>query len=129
MDGFKQINDSRGHKVGDEVLREVAKRFSQSICVTDTVARVGGDEFLFVLTDLKTPDYGKTIAEKLLGVLDAPIMVQDNEIKIGVSIGISFYPIDSEDMDALINLADNAMYRVKTSQKNGYAFANQHINQ
>jgi diguanylate cyclase (GGDEF)-like protein len=105
------------------VLRQVAKRLLSCVRETDTVARVGGDEFLLVATDLGSLDNAAQIAEKVVHLLSRPVVVNGQEAAVGVSIGIAHYPDHGGDVDRLIKLADEAMYRVKNAGKQGYAFA------
>ena len=123
LDGFKLVNDTYGHDVGDKVLKEVAKHFRDSVRKTDTVARVGGDEFMIVLTDIQTLESVKEITIKVLRLIEKSIIINGLKITISASIGISLYPSDSADMDELIKLADAAMYKVKAAGKNSYGFA------
>lgn len=123
LDGFKHVNDTFGHDAGDDVLREAAGRFRSRLRETDTAARVGGDEFLLVITDLNSPDNAATLAEALIGLFSRPIHLKHGHVSIGLSIGIALYPGDGDDIDRLIKTADQAMYRVKSSGKNGFAFA------
>jgi diguanylate cyclase (GGDEF)-like protein len=92
---------------------------------TDTASRIGGDEFLLILTSLSTASDASSVADKLLSLLSAPIVIDDRTVSIGASIGIALYPADGADADALIKAADEAMYRVKRSGKNSFAFASQ----
>jgi len=124
LDGFKTVNDTYGHDVGDEVLREVAKRFCSCVRETDTVARVGGDEFLLIATELHSPDNAARIAEKVLHLMSQPFSLNEKQAAISASIGIALYQDSDEDIDGLIKMADEAMYRIKNSGKNGYIFAN-----
>lgn len=123
LDGFKAINDTYGHDVGDEVLREVANRFCSCVRETDTVARVGGDEFLMVITELQSPENAAKIAEKMIRLVSQPIMIKGRQASVGASIGIALFPRDGDNIDRLIKLADEAMYSIKNSGKNGYRFA------
>ncbi|HPQ43182.1 MAG TPA: PAS domain S-box protein [Syntrophales bacterium] len=124
LDGFKEVNDTYGHDVGDEVLREAAQRFRSSVRETDTVARIGGDEFLIVITELQSPGNAAHIAQKVIQSISQPIIVNGKQTSVGTSIGIALYPRDGCDIDSLIKLADEAMYRVKNSGRNNYTFAN-----
>ncbi len=125
LDGFKTINDTWGHDVGDRVLRETARRLAASVRATDTAARVGGDEFLLVLTDLDAPENAAIVAEKAIASLLHPISVNGKTVVVGASIGISVYPIDGETVDKLIKQADEAMYEVKRRGKNGFGFSSE----
>lgn len=122
LDNFKTINDSLGHDNGDKLLRSIAHRLSTSVRASDTVSRSGGDEFvLLVLGDNKT-DSAATIAEKILASMTQPHMVDDLELVVTISIGISVYPSDALDAEGLIKKADMAMYRAKKQGGNGYQF-------
>ena len=124
FDGFKRVNDSFGHDAGDELLKEAARRFSACVRKTDTVARIGGDEFLIVVTEMKIPENASKVAEKLIESFSKPFRINSShQILMTVSIGISFYPRDSDNLEGLIKLADEAMYEVKKNGKNGYVFS------
>ena len=129
LDGFKAVNDNYGHDAGDALLREVSKRLHASVRQTDTVARSGGDEFLLVITDMQYPESIAATAEKVLHTLAAPFLFKGIPLSVGVSIGISMFPSDSEDIDQLIKLADEAMYAIKASGKNAYGFSVQKASQ
>jgi diguanylate cyclase (GGDEF)-like protein len=124
LDGFKAVNDTFGHEAGDEVIKEVAKRLRSSVRETDTVARIGGDEFLLVITELKSTPKMAGIAEKVIRILSEPIFYKCVMATVGVSIGIAIFPRDGANVDYLIQLADEAMYKVKASGKSGYKYAN-----
>lgn len=125
LDGFKQVNDSLGHDAGDEVLRRTARRLEGVVREIDTVARIGGDEFLIILTDLTTPQDAAIVANKVLDSINEPYFYSGQRIDIGVSIGIAIYPSPNMVANAahIIKEADKAMYSIKNSKKNGYAFA------
>ena len=118
LDRFKLINDSLGHAAGDQLLQAVGDRLKSRVRQTDTLARVGGDEFMLLLTDLKKPERGSEVAEDLLAALRKPFDIQGREIFVGSSIGIAIYPQDSTDPHTLTKMADAAMYRAKTTGKN-----------
>jgi diguanylate cyclase (GGDEF)-like protein/PAS domain S-box-containing protein len=122
LDGFKAVNDGFGHDAGDKVLREAARRLRASVRKTDTVARVGGDEFLLIITELRSQENAANIAEKVIRFISQPFMFKNRLTHVGVSIGIALFPRDGEDIDMLVKLADHAMYKVKNAGKNGYAF-------
>ena len=124
LDGFKAVNDTLGHDAGDRVLKQVARRLLSCVRETDTVSRVGGDEFLVVATGLHTPENAAPMAEKILQLVSQPFISNGQQPVISASIGIAFYPDHGEDRDQLIKLADEAMYQIKKSGKNGYSFAN-----
>ena len=122
LDKFKPINDTLGHDVGDVVLQEVARRLTECVRETDTVARMGGDEFAIILTPPVTAEISQITAERVLKTLSEPIIANENTCIIGASIGISIYPIDTDDAETLIKFADAAMYKVKDSGRNGICF-------
>ncbi len=122
LDGFKSINDSYGHAEGDMLLKAVAIRLKSYLRKSDTVARIGGDEFTFIFQDIDYPDEASIIAQKILAALSAPIEVNRHSLKITASIGISLSPQDGEDAETLIQHADTAMYSVKEIGKNNYQF-------
>ena len=123
LDGFKEINDSKGHKAGDQVLNEVAERLIHTVRETDTVARVGGDEFVIVLTELTEEAAYIKVAEKLIKTLTRPIGINGQGVNISASIGIALYPDHGDIPDELIDKADEAMYVVKNEGKNNYSIA------
>jgi len=122
LDGFKGVNDSYGHDVGDILLKEVANRLTESVRDSDTVARMGGDEFTVILAEVKQPGDPGIVAEKIIAVLSRPYFIKGFECKISASIGISLYPADGDDVDVLLKKADTAMYRVKENGKRGHQF-------
>ncbi|WP_069190048.1 diguanylate cyclase domain-containing protein [Candidatus Terasakiella magnetica] len=120
LDKFKPINDTLGHEAGDTVLIEVARRFRNIIRESDTVARIGGDEFIILLEELDTTESGPLVAQKVLDCLKEPIIAAGEECYLGSSIGMSCFPEDSMDAEELMRCADEAMYAVKTSGRNGF---------
>lgn len=122
LDNFKTINDSYGHDVGDAVLRIVAERLKENTRGDDTVSRHGGDEFLYLLTDMKSEQDATIIAEKIIKAIQVPCKVSVGELIINPSIGISIFPKDGTTAEALTKSADTAMYQAKRS-KSGYVFA------
>jgi diguanylate cyclase (GGDEF)-like protein/PAS domain S-box-containing protein len=123
LDGFKDINDTHGHDIGDLLLQETARRLEGCIRDSDTVARMGGDEFAVMLLDVAAPGHIHQVADKMLALLAAPFLLKGTECHVGASIGISVFPQDGDAVDTLMNKADMAMYRVKQGTKNNYAFA------
>ena len=119
LDRFKEINDTLGHDVGDEVLREVGRRLKATIRAEDTVARLGGDEYVLLIDDLE-PQGAALIANKILASLDRPFLWQNQSIDLGASLGCSFYPSQCGDASGLLRCADIAMYVAKRSGQ-GYA--------
>jgi diguanylate cyclase (GGDEF)-like protein/PAS domain S-box-containing protein len=125
LDRFKEVNDSMGHLVGDMLLKAVGKRLTELVRTSDTIARMGGDEFMVLLmTDISTHEDIARIADKILHAFDEPVLCNGQVIKTTPSIGIAVYPEHGEDIDTLIRNADIAMYRVKESGRNGYKFYN-----
>lgn len=123
LDRFKNINDSLGHMIGDELLQQVSLRLKECLREGDTLARFGGDEFTLLLPKIsKNRDDVNHIAEKITEVLKEPFIVDGHELYVSVSIGIAMYPQDGTAMDSLIKNADVAMYHVKGQGKNGYQF-------
>ncbi len=113
LDGFKQINDTHGHPVGDEVLRVVATRLQMRVRKADTIARVGGDEFLVVVSDLLQPHGAQVLASKLMADLNEPIVMGEMHLRPCASIGVAIYPHDAQTMETLCAKADAAMYEQK----------------
>ncbi len=122
LDRFKLINDTMGHVTGDELLRQVAARLKGCLRRGDTLARIGGDEFILLMTDLKDRQDAVEVAEKFLRSLQQPFFLGSNETQISASIGIALYPDDGASIDELIRYADLAMYHVKAQGKNGHGF-------
>jgi diguanylate cyclase (GGDEF)-like protein/PAS domain S-box-containing protein len=113
LDRFKPVNDLHGHAAGDELLVQASKRILAEIRSTDTLARVGGDEFVMILTSQPQPEKVSIIATRIIEALRRPFQIEGHQIEIGASIGISLYPEDGADADTLMRAADAAMYRVK----------------
>ncbi|HTH94906.1 MAG TPA: diguanylate cyclase [Rhodocyclaceae bacterium] len=122
MDHFKNINDSLGHRVGDEVLKSVAGRLTARVRTTDTVSRQGGDEFVLLLSEIEHPLDAAHIADKLLEVFSLPHHVSGHSLHVTLSIGISLYPDDGVDPEMLMQHADAAMYRAKANGRNNALF-------
>lgn len=118
LDRFKDINDSLGHQVGDQLLIEAADRISGCARESDTVARLGGDEFTVILTHLSEPEDVERVAQKILLRLQDPFEFRGEVVYISASIGITFYPEDSVDVDQLLSNADQAMYAAKAAGRN-----------
>jgi diguanylate cyclase (GGDEF)-like protein/PAS domain S-box-containing protein len=129
LDGFKDVNDSLGHSMGDALLKTVASRLSSCLREEDTIARLGGDEFAIVLNALQDPQDAAKIAQKLLDSFSASFNIQGYDLYVGVSIGISFYPNDGYTLDDILKHADTAMYQAKTSGKNRFHFFTPELNQ
>jgi|GEM_PF-1871538 diguanylate cyclase (GGDEF)-like protein/PAS domain S-box-containing protein len=122
LDNFKQVNDELGHIAGDSVLKEVAGRFSDCLRTSDTLSRIGGDEFIFILQDIGTPGEIEVVAQRIINSMRAPFYISEKIYRIGVSIGISIYPENGDEKEKLIRIADDAMYKAKRKGKNGYSF-------
>lgn len=119
LDHFKQINDSQGHHIGDQLLIEVAKRLRSCVRNADTVARLGGDEFVILLADIHNEDTAALIAEKIINEISREMRLENNTLTISPSIGIAFYPHDGKDLDTLLQNADVAMYAAKRGGRAG----------
>jgi len=120
LDHFKLINDTLGHSIGDWLLKEVAMRLKTSIRDGDTVARLGGDEFTILLPDISRSEDLAHVAQKILDTISAPLRLDNHDVYVTTSIGISLSPSDGTDSETLIKSADNAMYRAKELGRNNY---------
>ncbi len=120
MDDFKTVNDTLGHSVGDELLKQVAGRLTGLLRGEDTVARIGGDEFVVLLSGLKDSNYSTVLAERIVESLKPAFQIESHEIFSSFSIGIAVYPNDGNDVETLYKNADAAMYRAKAQGKNTY---------
>jgi diguanylate cyclase (GGDEF)-like protein len=120
LDNFKPINDAAGHHVGDEVLKAIALRIKGIVRSTDICARVGGDEFIVIGTQLENEAQAFEVAKKLLAQMMQQVQVGESQYLLGASIGISLYPHHARDLSKLIQCADSAMYQVKRNGKSGY---------
>ncbi|MBN1773248.1 MAG: EAL domain-containing protein [Deltaproteobacteria bacterium] len=121
LDGFKRVNDTMGHGVGDRVLAEVGRRVAGVLRATDTVSRLGGDEFAVLLPDV-TPDDAAKVASKIIAAVRAPLALGDESLAISTSVGIAISPQDAASPEELLHLADGAMYEVKASGRDDYRF-------
>lgn len=122
LDHFKDVNDTLGHPVGDELLKAVADRLRSNVRATDVVARFGGDEFAVIVADIGDADEAAFTADKLIDVLSAPLVVHGNEIRSGASIGISLFGPDVPDAETMLSRADLALYKAKSEGRGGYRF-------
>ncbi|MBF0613420.1 MAG: diguanylate cyclase [Magnetococcales bacterium] len=122
LDGFKKINDQLGHDAGDQLLQDVARRLQSAVRKMDTVARMGGDEFMVLLPEVSRKEDVEPIAQKLLLALQTPFSLSAGEAHIGGSIGIALYPDEGGDVATLLKKADMALYRVKEEGKNHFRF-------
>jgi diguanylate cyclase (GGDEF)-like protein len=120
LDRFKVVNDSFGHRVGDELLSEVAQRLKSVVREIDTVARLGGDEFVLIITQSPERDAAQTVARRIIEVMQAPARLAGVEIHTSASVGIAFYPQDASNMETLVAHADAAMYYAKQQGRNNF---------
>lgn len=120
LDGFKDVNDTYGHAIGDDLLVAISQRMKEAIRGGDTLARIGGDEFVAVLTDLVSVEDCQPILERLLLAASEPVILGEIVLKVSASIGVTLYPQDSSEADILLRHADQAMYAAKESGKNRY---------
>jgi len=120
MDRFKDINDTLGHDVGDQVLREFSNRLVSILRKTDTVSRMGGDEFVLLLPERTDAENAGNVAQKILEAARQPFIIDEKKLNIPVSIGVAIYPEDGEDIETLLKHADIAMYQAKEMGRNNY---------
>jgi diguanylate cyclase (GGDEF)-like protein/PAS domain S-box-containing protein len=128
LDNFKKINDTLGHIVGDKLLKEAANRLKACVREADTIARIGGDEFSILLADIIQPGDAVVISNKILESFKVPYVINEHEIHISTSIGISIYPQDGKQIDDLMKNADTAMYQAKEKGRNNFQFYNSDLN-
>ena len=122
LDGFKEINDALGHSQGDQVIQHVAMRMVKVARESDTFARFGGDEFVVMISDMESESDVIPVTEKILEAVQKPIIIDDHELNITASIGITIFPNDGNDVETLLKHADNAMYTAKAEGRNAYRF-------
>ena len=127
LDYFKAINDTFGHTFGDGLLKAVAERFRETVRKGDTVARVGGDEFLFIVSDIDAPENAGVVAMKILEAFRVPLVIEGRHISVTTSMGIAVFPDDGEDMDTLVKNADSAMYEAKKVGRNRFEYFRQPV--
>jgi diguanylate cyclase (GGDEF)-like protein/PAS domain S-box-containing protein len=118
LDGFKNINDNYGHDIGDQLLVTVAARWSETLREGDTLARIGGDEFIVILTDIEHAEDYELILKRLLSSASEPVTINQTSLRVSASIGVTIYPQDGADADQLMRHADQAMYLAKQAGKN-----------
>lgn len=123
LDGFKTVNNVLGHEAGDLVLKEVARRLVAVVRQTDVVARVGGDEFAVLLSDLPDAHVVARVANEILESIAAPMRLPYDDLAIGARMGVAFYPDNAESPEGLVRAADTAMQEVKDVEKTGFNFA------
>ena len=125
LDGFKSVNDSLGHAVGDELLRSVASRLKGTLRASDTVSRNGGDEFVVLLTEIAVAEDAALGAAKIISAIAAPHEVLGRKLHVTASVGVAVYPIHAASAEALLKAADVAMYQAKSTGGNRYRFFTQ----
>jgi len=123
LDHFKHVNDTHGHAAGDLLLKEVGQRMIDTVRASDTVARIGGDEFAIILQNPAEPKDAKIVAQKLIAVIRQPIQIREATACVGASAGIAMYPENAKTADNLLKCADEAMYDVKRNGRNDYRFS------
>lgn len=128
IDDFKKVNDLCGHHAGDQVLLMIAERLKQSVRAADIVARIGGDEFAVILADCGSPENAATVADHMIVAMAEPFPTEPIPSHIGLSIGLTMFPNDSEDPETLLRWSDMAMYVAKSHGKNRYQFFSEEIN-
>lgn len=129
LDNFKTVNDTLGHSLGDQLLREVAQRLRECVRDTDTVSRQGGDEFLLILPALPDAEASVAVLTKVLRHVHEPFELQGHELVVSASIGIALFPDDGSDAESLMKKADTAMYRAKDMGRNTYCFFDARMNE
>lgn len=128
LDHFKEVNDSLGHDVGDDLLREVARRLESTLRDTDTISRHGGDEFLIILAEIRDVETITEVVEKVLTQLKQPVVLNGHEITVSSSIGVAVAPDDGRTFESLLKKADTAMYHGKEAGRNTYRFYSEQMN-
>ncbi len=127
LDHFKQVNDTLGHGMGDQLLQAVGERLTGLVRKNDTVARMGGDEFVLMLPEITKPEDVAMVAEKIVEGFRTLFVLDGHELLVTTSIGIALYPDDGEEGDALMKSADIAMYRAKQQGRNNYQIHDHHL--
>ena len=122
LDHFKRVNDTLGHPVGDGLLKGVSERLLGCVRESDTVVRLGGDEFAIVQHGISRPEDARVLAERVIAALEAPFVIEDHDISVGVSIGLALMPNDGDDPGSLLKNADIALYRAKTDERGTFCF-------
>ncbi|TRZ55681.1 MAG: EAL domain-containing protein [Rhodocyclaceae bacterium] len=120
LDGFKAVNDGYGHETGDELLIALSQRLKEALREGDTLARMGGDEFVAVLTDLASTRECEVVLARLLQAAASPVQIKDATLRVSASLGVTIFPLDNGDPDTLLRHADQAMYQAKEAGKNRY---------
>jgi diguanylate cyclase (GGDEF)-like protein len=127
LDSFKKVNYPEGHDAGDEILKQMVNRIQSRLRSQDTLARLGGDEFVILLELVKKPDSIAILSQEILDLLATPFKINRRQFFISSSMGISFYPRDDDEPDALIRKADMAMYHAKNLGKNNIQYYHQNF--
>lgn len=122
LDRFKEVNDTLGHQVGDQLLIQAAERIQAVVRSSDTVSRQGGDEFVVILSDINNAQAAGMVASKIIRLLHMPFLLGSNEVYVSASIGIALYPDDSQQQETLVSYADQAMYAAKASGRNCFSY-------
>jgi diguanylate cyclase (GGDEF)-like protein/PAS domain S-box-containing protein len=128
LDRFKEVNDTMGHHAGDDLLQTAAQRLGTAIRQSDLVARMGGDEFVVLIEDHGGPEEVMIVAQKIVSMLERPVLIDWREVAISASIGIASYPEDGVDLETLVKNADTAMYRAKELGRNNFQFYSPELN-
>lgn len=129
LDNFKLVNDTYGHVIGDKVLQQASSRLQSCIRNSDTLARLGGDQFCVILCDIQNEEDCSIVSDKIISSIEKTFTIDGHESFIGVSIGITLYPNDSQDANTLMRNADIALYRVKENERNNFCFFKEEMNQ
>jgi len=129
LDHFKDVNDTRGHQIGDRLLRQVAERLQAAVRVDESVARLGGDEFAILLADLREPSEIAALAMRIIASISRPFLIDGIENHVGASVGVSVYGEDAEDAETLLAHADIALYRAKSEGRQTYRFFSDAMNE
>jgi diguanylate cyclase (GGDEF)-like protein/PAS domain S-box-containing protein len=129
LDRFKHVNDTLGHAIGDELLVEVSRRIADCIRKSDTVSRLGGDEFTVILEDIHSSEDAAQVAQQIIASISSEIRIKDHEIFVGASVGIGIYPTDGQTDEELIKNADIAMYQAKFAGRGVYKFFTREMNE
>jgi len=128
LDRFKEVNDTLGHAAGDQLLQAVAERLTSAVRQSDLVARMGGDEFVSLVDDHRGPEEVMIVGQKVLSLLERPVLIDWREVKISGSVGIASFPEDGEDLETLMKNADIAMYQAKERGRNNFQFFSAELN-
>ncbi len=128
LDNFKNINDTLGHIAGDNILIDISRQLKSAVRDTDTVGRLGGDEFLLIIPELADSESAKILAVKILTLFEKPITVEEQQFFLSTSIGMAVYPQDGDTPDELLKCADMALYKVKDDGRNGFSFYDNAMN-